>query len=186
MRTILWAPVTGEGLETLHLRRRKNGATADGVVLHQEPHSAFRLRYRLETDAAEHTRHLSVELLASEPRRLVLAGDGRGHWKDERGRSLGALDGCLDVDLAATPYTNTLPIRRLALEPGESATLPVIHVDVPSLEVRPVEQRYTCLARTDGGARWRYESLDNGFTVELEVDGYGLVKEYPGLFRRVT
>ena len=45
--------------------------------------------------------------------------------------------GCIDVDIRATPFTNTLPIRRLALQPGESRDLRMAFIDVPGLDVRP-------------------------------------------------
>ncbi|HEX9339624.1 MAG TPA: putative glycolipid-binding domain-containing protein [Thermoplasmata archaeon] len=32
--------------------------------------------------------------------------------------------------------------------------------------------------------RYRYESLDSGFTADIDGDDAGLVAEYPGLWRR--
>ena len=94
------------------------------------------------------------------------------------------LDGWIDVDISATPFTNTLPIRRLGLEHGESEELTVTYIRVPELLVGPERQRYGCLeAQTDGGL-YRFEALPSGFTAELPVDVDGLVIDYPGLFRR--
>ena len=98
------------------------------------------------------------------------------------------LKGCLDVDISATPFTNTLPIRRLALQPGSSATLSMVYIAVPRMQVEVTQQRYTCLEVAPSGGRYRFESLRNGvssFTAELPVDRDGLVVDYPGLFRRV-
>jgi len=40
--------------------------------------------------------------------------------------------------------------------------------------------------RVDGdSARWRFRSLDSGFTAELPVDEVGLVRDYPGIARRL-
>ena len=39
----------------------------------------------------------------------------------------------IDVDISATPFTNTLPIRRLGLQPGEFAELDVAFVDAPAM-----------------------------------------------------
>ena len=96
----------------------------------------------------------------------------------------------MDIDFAATPFTNTLPIRRLGLQPGESAEVAVVYIDAPSLEVTPVRQRYTCLASDADGGRYRFEALPyaalpDGFMAELSVDADGLVRDYPPLFRRV-
>ncbi len=87
----------------------------------------------------------------------------------------------VDVDIVLTPFTNTLPIRRLRLEVGESAEIVTAWVDVPSLEVSPDPQRYT---RIDDRV-FRFESLDSDFTRDIQVDADGFVVEYPGLFSRV-
>ena len=99
-----------------------------------------------------------------------------------RDTALGAEYGCYDIDLACTPFTNTLPIRRLPLHEGDSAELPVVYVDPETLEVRPVTQRYTRTA----GHTWRYESVDTGYVTTFEVDEHGLVLDYPDEFRRVS
>ena len=92
------------------------------------------------------------------------------------------LAGAFDVDLSATPFTNTLPIRRLGLAAGQAETIHVVYVRFPDLEVTINRQRYTCL---EPRRRYRYESVDSDFTREIEVDPDGLVVTYPGLFRRV-
>ena len=94
------------------------------------------------------------------------------------------LDGCIDVDISATPFTNTLPIRRLGLEPGESEELAVTYVRVPELLVGAERQRYSCLEAQANGELYRFEALPSGFTAELPIDAEGLVIDYPGLFRR--
>ena len=42
-----------------------------------------------------------------------------------------------------------------------------------------------CLERRPDGARWRFRSLDGDFTAELPVDRAGLVRDYPGIARRL-
>jgi hypothetical protein len=113
---------------------------------------------------------------------LELSSDGSGAWLDGRGQPRHDLAGALDVDITATPFTNTLPIRRLGLREGESSTIVAVYVSLPELTVTTNRQRYTCL---EPDRRYRYESVDSDFTSELEVDGDGLVVTYPGLFRRV-
>lgn len=105
---------------------------------------------------------------------LVLEHDGRGHWRDRP-----ELDGCLEVDISTTPLTNTLPIRRLRLAPGESREIRAVYIDMPSLELSVMPQRYT---RLDDG-RYRYQS--ENFQADLTVDEHGLVVDYPGLWRRL-
>ena len=76
------------------------------------------------------------------------------------------LDGCYDIDLSVTPFTNTLPIRRLPLHVGDAAELSVVYIDVDTLEVRPDRQRYTRLDTH----RWAFEQLDTGFAQQFDVD----------------
>jgi len=82
-----------------------------------------------------------------------------------------------------TPFTNTLPIRRLDLAEGQTADIRVVYVLLPELTITIDPQRYTCLRR---GGRYRYESLDSDFVREIDIDTDGLVVTYPGLFRRVV
>jgi uncharacterized protein len=94
------------------------------------------------------------------------------------------LEGCIDIDISATPFTNTLPIRRLGLKPDQSEELTVTYIRVPELLVGPERQRYGCLEDQAEGGLYRFEALPSGFTASLPVDADGLVIDYPGLFRR--
>jgi hypothetical protein len=92
------------------------------------------------------------------------------------------------VDLSATPFTNTLPIRRLSLREGESSEIGVVYVDVPVMRLDVSRQRYTCLERDADGGLYRYEDRGSfrGFAADLPVDADGLVLDYPGIFRRLS
>ena len=91
----------------------------------------------------------------------------------------------VDVDVAATPLTNTFPIRRLAhLAVGRSVTSTVAWVDVPALGVTRVEQTYQRLEDRDELAAWRYSDPTHGGFV-LTVDTGGLVVDYEGFARRI-
>jgi len=177
----MWAPWDGPGLEHLRLIVEGSGSRADGLILAlADDGSPFRLSYEVRGDAGWRVREVRVEILDGRGHRLHLFADGAGSWRDPTGAPLPALDGCLDVDLTATPFTNTLPIRRLGLGPGETAEIAVAWIDAPSLRVSRDRQRYTRLA-----AGYRFEQVDGGFSADLPVDGDGLVLDYPGLFRRV-
>jgi hypothetical protein len=69
--------------------------------------------------------------------------------------------------------------------PGSSAEIAVAYFDGAELQPWPEPQRYTYLKTDDGGATYRFVSLDGGFSADLLVDQDGLVLDYPGLFRRV-
>jgi len=140
----------------------------------------FAARYRVVCDRQWRVRQAEVEVIGDE-RRLRLTADGHGTWLDADGRRVPALDGAVDIDLSISPFTNTLPIRRLDPQPGDAVDIVAAYIRVPELTVAPDPQRYTCLERR---ARYRYASLDSDFVRDIETDRHGLVTAYPGLFRR--
>ena len=125
--------------------RYRDGVAAEGVAVGLEEGRPWAVRYTVRCDAGWRTRELTVQSLAGDGATLVLTGDGVGRWADGRGQRLAALDGCLDVDLMCTPFTNTLPIRRIGMAPGWSEELTVAYVAVPGLDVSVARQRYQCL-----------------------------------------
>lgn len=185
-RTLFWAPWSGPGLEHLRLRSADIGYVATGTVLGLADGRPFRLQYKIKCDAEWHPRKVLLDCLGPDGSRTrLLRATGHGHWKNDHGEILSALDGCHDVDIAVTPLTNTLAIRRLKLKPGQAAALRVIRVDVPDLQLRRVEQRYTCLDQRSDGMTIRYEGPSGGVAADLPLDADGLVVDYPETFRRV-
>lgn len=180
----MWSQWGEPGLQHLHLAYRGDEVVADGIILGVENGMAFRLRYEVRCDSHWKVRKVSVSAL-NDARDISLAADGEGHWSDASGKAIHMLDGCLDVDISATPFTNTLPIRRLALKQGESSDVKVAYIAIPEMQVTLEGQRYTCLAVGSVGGEYKFESLDSDFTADLPVDADGLVEDYPTLFRRV-
>ena len=97
------------------------------MVIGLEVGRPFRIGYEIRCD--ERWRVREVRAAAPDLQRpvLELLTDGEGQWKRGGGEPMPELDGCIDVDISATPFTNTLPIRRLGLEPGESEDLTVAY-----------------------------------------------------------
>ena len=184
-RKVIWSNLTATGFEHLHLSCRDDEIFADGVVLGVEQDIAFRIRYEVRCDAQWRVRELVVSSLDENEQTIQLTADGLGHWTNESGAAIPEIEGCFDVDISVTPFTNTLPIRRLALQVGESSELKVAYVKIPEMQVSLERQRYTCLERNDAGSKYKFESLDGEFTAVLSVDADGLVQDYPDLFKRV-
>jgi uncharacterized protein len=182
-----WSRWDRPGLEHLRLRVGEGGIEADGVVVGEEGGTCFRARYVIRCDQHWRTRELILDPLdGSDP--LHLSSDGEGDWRDVSESALPELRGCIDVDLSVTPFTNTLPIRRLDLREGESSDIAVVYVNVPVMELGTSRQAYTCLERGPGSGLYRYEDrgIFQGFTADLPVDENGLVLDYPGIFRRIS
>lgn len=173
----MWRREDG-GVEHVALSVGEDGAVAvDGVAVWD----SHRVAYRLLCDAAWCVRAVDVQAPEDEAS-LSLRADGRGAWTDgASGATLPELDGCIDVDLWAIAFTNTLPVRRLGLRAGESRTIDVAYVHLPAMAVERMQQRYTRVSDNV----YRYESVASGFTADLLLDGEGLVVRYPGLARRM-
>jgi uncharacterized protein len=186
-RSYFWAAAEGPGVEHLRLRLDPLENVAHGLLLGVEDGVPYRLAYKIKWGADWRTRKVTLEVQdARGARERMLKSDGHGNWKDENGDPLPELEGCLDVDIAASPFTNTLPVRRLALKPGQSAEIKAAYVALPGLAVRADPQRYSCKARGAQGQTVLYEGLASDFTAELPLDADGMVIDYPGLFRRLA
>ncbi len=181
-RQTIWEVI--DGISTEHLTVEFDDAIrADGVVVGIADEEPFRVRYRIECDESGTVRRVEIDPLGTGTK-IELEHDGDGKWR-KNGKSAPELAGCRDVDIAVTPFTNTIPIRRLDLDLEESETISVVYLDPVAMAAKPVEQRYTCVEPLDSsGGVFRYESLESGFTADLPVDSDGLVPDYPGVFRR--
>jgi uncharacterized protein len=110
--------------------------------------------------------------LPRQVRTIDLRSNDRGGW-ELNGNTASHLNGCSDIDLGWTPATNTVPIRRLGLEVGASASISAAWVRFPELDVVANQQHYTRIASN----RWRYRS--GYYDFELVTDaGSGLILEY--------
>lgn len=172
-----WRDAAGRGRQSLVLLSGDDAITARGRV---EPGDEvpFAIEYTVVCDGSWRTREVELIEPAS-GRRIMLLADGAGAWRSGDD-SLPALHGAIDVDISATPFTNTLPIRRSPLDVGEYVDIVTAYVSVPELTVSPDPQRYTRLSERV----YRFDSLDGDFTREITVDELGFVVEYPGLFSR--
>jgi uncharacterized protein len=173
-RFIAWRGLDEWRAESCTVELGPNGLRASGAQVA----AAYQADYELKVDAALVTRELSVRARdGAGERALSLRRSADGAWTANRER-LPHLDGALDCDLAFSPLTNYMPARRLR---GDAADHVMAWVSLPDLTVIRSEQRYEPL----GEGRVRYVGLDDGFTVELELDDDGLVVRYPGLAERV-
>jgi hypothetical protein len=183
-------------------QRTTAGLHARGTMICANP-VPFTCRYEVYTDNAWATARFDATVEGAGFSRTTRLERAAGRWRvtaSEQGdldaalRSAGhpragfpgsedqdRLARAIDVDLAYSPLTNTLPLRRLGLldaAAGTEVTVQVAWVLLPSLEVVPNEQTYTRLA----GSVVRFTS--GTFTADVTVDEAGYVVHYPGLAQR--
>jgi hypothetical protein len=112
---------------------------------------------------------------------LWLGTDSHGRWGEVNGAHRTELDGCTDLDFVNSPFTNCIPIRRLPLLIGDSATLTVAVIDIETLGIKKQTHQYTKLTQYS----WRYISSASNTEVEVKVDEFGFVLDEPNNFKRV-
>ena len=105
-REVMWAPWEGPGLEHLRLVTSDDGVVANGLVIGLEAGRPFRIGYEVRCDERWRVQEVQVATPDSGPPVLELFADGEGRWKRRGGESVPELDGCIDVDISATPFTN--------------------------------------------------------------------------------
>jgi uncharacterized protein len=182
-RSIVWEWCQRPGIEHLLLTADTEGSRADGVIV-AEFDGSFRLRYAVTCDAGWRFRDATLDLeRAGERRRRSIARDTAGRWTVD-GAERPDLAACTDIDIMGTPFTNTLPLRRLTLAPEEPVAISVAYIRIPDIDVTIVEQDYTRRGGSDAPARFRYRNLPTGFTAELSVDPDGVVIDYGEIWRR--
>ena len=174
------------GFEVLFLRRQTDGYHFEGHSTAVEDGDVWGISYQLTVDSDWTTRMAHVvgrsELGHNEVR---LDGDGTGAWRVD-GRPEPLLDGCLDVDLEASAFTNALPVRRFRLAVGRQADAPAAYVRALDLRVERLEQSYTRLENDEERSRYDYVSPAFDFRAELVYDEFGLVLDYPGIAVRAA
>ena len=156
-----------------------DGWRLEGAAAFGEAGEPCHLRYRVEVDARWRTRRAEVHGWHG-PRRVDVAIErsSDGVWL-LGGEERPAVAGCIDVDLALTPATNLLPIRRLGLAVGEGAPVDAAWLPFPEIDLRRLDQTYRRAAEN----AYEYTSSGGSFRAALTVSPVGLVTHYEGLWR---
>lgn len=177
--TILWGRLDAPGHDIATIHHQSDGWIIAGVAIFSAPDGPCRIDYEIQCDAQWTTRACTVH--GAIGRRAVHVEVERtpgGVWRID-GTDVAEVRGCTDIDLAFSPATNLLPIRRLALPIGARADVRAAWLRFPELTLEPLEQTYIHTASD----RYEYESAGGAFRRELTVDTFGCVIDYPGLWR---
>jgi uncharacterized protein len=151
MNRVVWEGVGEPRMEIGYLAPAWDGRYARGTQIGRD----YELRYELDASV------LRLEIVGGRDAEIEL-GDADF------------------FDLGYSPLFNSLPvIRDGLLVTGPSRDYVMRWVDVPSLEVTLVEQRYEPLP----DRVVRYSS--GTFAADIQFDADGIVVDYPGLARRV-
>ncbi len=187
IKECIWQCMDALGLEHLRLTQSADNIIAESVVMGVTSDTPFHTHYRICCDLAWRVLEVDASPLYPGGKAFSLRADGQGHWSNRMGKPIPELNGCLDVDISITPFTNTLPIRRLKLQPVEYEDITVVHIALHTQAIRLVRQRYTCLQSPVGDEQgmYQYQNFSYKYTSYLSVDADGLVCDYPEVYKRV-
>ena len=174
------------GFEVLFLHREPDGYRFDGHSTAVEDGETWSIRYNITLDRSWATRRAHIMGESAQGLAEVrLERDATGGWRID-GSPAPELDGCVDVDLEASAFTNAFPVHRLGLAVRQRADAPAAYVRAPGLEVERLEQSYARLEGDREQSRYDYAAPSFDFRAELVYDEFGLVLEYPGIAVRVA
>ena len=177
----LWRWLQGTGLERFELARAADDWVFRGTILTLAADAAAEARYEIVCDHSFRTRQANISVRDATGERTVQIATENGRWY-ENGRENKTVVGALDIDLGWSPSTNTLPIRRLKLEIGQtSGEFMAAWVRFPDLTLQPLPQEYVRLA----DRQYRYSSRSGAFVANLLVGDDDLVLDYEGFWHRV-
>jgi hypothetical protein len=196
-RVVLWRGLDAWRAESATVEIGRDSLAATGTQLGAEP-VPYRLDYELGTGPGFVTERLDIEVCGDGWRReLRLRRHADGTWDCQTGEhgdaplvppggEVAAVRGALDCDLAFSPLTNLMPIRRERLHERPGAVdLLMAWVSVPDLGLHPSQQRYEHVRRSGDASIVRFVARDPDFVSDLVLDVDGLVVRYPGLAARV-
>lgn len=178
MDRVMWENIETFGCEYLKISSENNDQKVESTILMMDevPHKVMYTLY-LENWVTR-----KVEMIVDQHQTLVLKSDGKGYWFNGKDEPIEALKGAIDVDISATPFSNSLPINRHNWELEQTRDFEMVYISIPSLELKKVKQRYTFLEHHQNDRLFQYES--GAFQSRITVDQYGLIVDYPELFIR--
>lgn len=179
---ILWTGRAYYSLENCLINIAEAGSVISSTIVGEHEGKMYLVEYTIRTNQYWETVYLEIRYRHSNrSEHFLLESDGKGNWM-LNGKEASKFKGCIDVDIAVTPFTNTLPINRLQLKEGEAHEIQVIYFDVLEQQIQTLRQRYVRLS----DKIYHYENIPNDFEADITVDEYGLVVDYPALFVRTA
>ncbi|HTF82362.1 MAG TPA: putative glycolipid-binding domain-containing protein [Cytophagales bacterium] len=179
---ILWKGREYDSLEHCLVTYTFEGVEIRSVIIGSIGGLTYRVEYLIKTNL--HWETQSVELYSWHQDRVQhfrLDSDTLGNWMSPEA-NVTKFQGCIDIDIPLTPFTNSLPINRLNMTVGEAHVIKVLYFDVLEGAITTVNQKYT---RTSQNT-YHYENIPCDFEATIEVDASGLVTDYPFLFVRTA
>lgn len=179
---LLWTGREYHSLENCWVNTSAAGAEITSTIIGSYRKKIYKTEYCIKTNHNWETVFFEISSRYSNKLEVVrMEGDGKGNWSSS-GKRVKQFEGCIDIDISLTPFTNSLPINRLNLIQNQRQEIQVIYLDVLAQQMRMVRQQYIRLSDT----MYRYQNIPNDFEANIPVNEFGLVVDYPSLFARTA
>jgi uncharacterized protein len=175
---ILWRRLDAPGHDACRLIRREAAWRLEGGAAFRHEGVTACLTYAIDCDAEWRTRQGAVHgWMGAHLLDFGITRTSDGIWT-LNGQVVPHLEGCVDLDLGFTPATNLFQLRRVALQVGQAADVPVAWLDLPVGTLDTLHQRYE---RRTAETYW-YEAPRFDYYAVLQVSAVGFVEKYPNLW----
>lgn len=180
-KDIIWKGIFYNSLENCIVSFTVEGLRAKSVIVGYTDESSFLIEYEVKTNHLFETQCATINYRYKSTQRIIrLTRHNSNEWIIN-GELDESLRGSKDIDISLTPFSNTLPVKRLSFDKIAEYKIKVIYIDIFGDKVRPVYQKYIKLSSN----LYRFENVPKDFEAEIEFDELGLVTYYPQLFDRI-
>lgn len=176
--TAQWRALDREGDDSCRLSRVDHGWLLVGHARFRDDSGFVALDYVVRCDPEWHTLGADVAGKHGERRISLRVQRGAQGWT-LNDTPQPQVAGAMDVDLAFTPATNLMPLRRLSAGDLSRLDTRSAWLRYPNCDLRPLDQTY------DAGQSAElvsYHAAQTGYVTQLCVDQSGFVTLYPGLW----
>jgi hypothetical protein len=177
---ILWSGREYRSLENCLVNYTETGVEISSTIVGHYQGKIYKVDYQILTNLKWETLVFEVQTQCNDSREFLrFEAMQHGGWL-ANGESTKLYNGCIDVDISLTPFTNSLPINRMQAALAQQQEITVIYIDVLHQRIKPVRQLY----KKNSQSNYHFENVPNDFEADIAIDDSGLVVDYPGLFVR--
>jgi len=182
VRTVIWEKLDTLGLDSCRVVENPEGWKIEGTAVFSQGGKVTSLSYDIICDTDWSSRAAFVRgWIGSRNIHINLTRTPASGWTSN-GQQLVHMQGFLDIDLGFTPASNTNVIHRLDLQIGQGVETTAIWLDPTDWTIKPLMQFYRKLSSNN----YHYASPIHDYEAELEVDNFGMVINYPNLWKAMS
>ncbi|MDQ1275564.1 MAG: uncharacterized protein QG610_1138 [Euryarchaeota archaeon] len=178
--TIVWQALSWPST-VVHTHTVNDGIFGHGMAVGRTDRGIpFAMEYDVVLTKDWDIKEVSIKSLLDE--RIIKIVHKGDQWYDCEGKHLAEFEGVELVDISISPFTNTLPIKRLQFEGKKPQKVDIIYFDENKFSLSRLQQIYSQIDERT----YRYQDIVlPDFVSDITVDDEGLVIDFPKMFKRI-